>query len=89
METIEIAPKFDTVQIDSKHIWVEWHGLKITYTLPARKAFTEDLYSTYKRAFVEGIALASKWWQLEDCLNRYFNVKGRLITEDLATSANK
>lgn len=77
MKTIKIAPDLDEITIDDEKIHTDWNG-GITYKgniAAIRKAFKDDWL---KSQFQQAIALVSKPWQLENILNNFFQIEGKV-----------
>lgn len=78
MTTIQIAPYREDCRIEGKKIIGVMDGrtfvfeLPINVAMPRKKAVRETMISN----FCEAIALSSKSWQVEDLLNRHWNIEG-------------
>ena len=78
MKTIQIAPNKGACRIDGKKVIGTMDGRTFVFELPERVRMPEDesVRETMINNFCEAIALCSKQWQVEDLLNRHWNIKG-------------
>ena len=78
MKTIQIAPYKEDCRIDGKKVIGTMDGRTFVFELPERVRMPEDeaVRATMISNFCEAIALCSKPWQIEDVLNRHWNIKG-------------
>ena len=78
MKTIQIAPYREDCRIEGKKVIGTMDGRTFVFELPERvsmpraKAVSETMISN----FCEAIALCSKQWQIEDLLNRHWQIEG-------------
>ena len=78
MRTIQIAPHREDCRIEGNKVIGTMNGRTFVFELPERvsmpraKAVRETMISNFR----EAIALCSKWWQIEDLLNRHWQIEG-------------
>lgn len=72
--TIQIAPYDDEITISGNTVSTEFAG-GIKYIAEGLDRFKEEVV---KRAFSTAIAIASKRWHLEEMLNEYFKLDGKV-----------
>lgn len=78
MKTIQIAPYKKDCRIDGKKIIGTMGERTFVFELPKNVGMPVDdpTRDTMLHNFCEAIALCSKQWQVEDCLNRHWGIKG-------------
>lgn len=72
--TVQIAPYDDEITISGNTVSTEFAG-GIKYTAKGLELFKEEVV---KSAFSVAIAMASKRWELEEFLNEYFRLDGKV-----------
>lgn len=72
--TVQIAPYPEEVTISGNTVSTEFAG-GIKYTAEGLEHFKEEVV---KSAFSVAIAVASKRWELEEMLNEYFRLDGKV-----------
>ena len=84
MKTIQIAPYRKDCRIDGKKVIGTMDGRTFVFELPKRVRMPEDkpTRETMISNFCEAIALCSKAWQVEDCLNRHWGIEGGKFYEE-------
>lgn len=84
MKTIQIAPNREDCRIEGKKVIGTMDGRTFIFELPENvrmpraKAVRETMISN----FCEAIALCSKRWQVEDLLNRHWQIEGGKFREE-------
>lgn len=78
MKTIQIAPYKEDCRIVGKKVTGKMGGRKFVFELPEEVDMPQDRATReiMKRDFRQAIALCSKFWQIEDLLNRHWNIEG-------------
>lgn len=75
IKSIKIAPDIEEITIEGDVMHTDFAG-GITYTAEGMGLMYKDTF--LKCAFQEAIALASKRWILEQCLNDYLHLNGKI-----------
>lgn len=76
MKTIQIAPYEKDCKISGNSVIGKMGGRTFVFEIPAKYEIPADLAGTMISNFCEAIALCSKPWQVEDLLNRHWNIEG-------------
>lgn len=76
MKTIQIAPYKKDCRIDGNKVTGTMDGRTFVFEVPEKYNIPEDLKDTMISNFCEAIALCSKQWQVEEVLNRHWQIKG-------------
>lgn len=74
VKTIKIAPDSDEITIIKNEMYTDFGG-GIRYIARGLNKYTEEYL---KWIFGSCIAMCSKRWQIEECLNRELGLKGRV-----------
>lgn len=82
MKTIQIAPYKKDVRIIDNMIIAKMRNLKIILCLPEKVEMPKDKksHSIMKDNLIEAIALCSKTWQIEELLDKHWQIKGCKIS---------
>ena len=82
MKTIKIAPDREECRIEGNKVIGTMDGRTFVFEIPKNYTIPADLVETMISNFREAIALCSKPWQVEDCLNRHWNIDGGKFYEE-------
>lgn len=84
MRTIQIAPYREDCRIEGNKVIGTMDGRTFVFVVPkgVRMPSDEATRQTMISNFCEAIALCSKQWQVEDCLNRHWQIKGGKFYEE-------
>lgn len=74
MKTIQIAPRMDEIQVQGNEIRTDFAG-GVTYTAEGLRKYRDEYL---KDAFRQAIALCSKRWQIEQLLNDFLHLEGKI-----------
>lgn len=76
MKTIQIAPYKKDCHIDGNKVTGTMDGRTFVFEVPEKYNIPEDLKDTMISNFCEAIALCSKQWQIEEVLNKHWQITG-------------
>lgn len=76
MKTIQIAPYREDCRIEGHKILGTMDGRTFVFEMPETVIWAKDQEETMIRNFQEAIALCSKPWQIEYCLNSHWDIEG-------------
>ena len=76
MKTVKIAPDREECRFEDNKVIGTMDGRTFVYEIPKEYTVPENLVETMIESFREAIALCSKQWQVEDCLNRHWSITG-------------
>lgn len=84
MRTIQIAPNREDCRIEGKKVIGTMDGRTFVFELPksVRMPRAKVVKDAMIRNFCEAIALCSKPWQVEDLLNRHWQIEGGKFREE-------
>lgn len=84
MKTIQIAPYKKDCKIEDNKVIGTMNGRTFVFELPknVRMPKDEPTRQAMINNFCEAIALCSKRWQIEDCLNRHWQIIGGKFYEE-------
>lgn len=75
-KTIQIAPNREDCKIEGQKVIGKFDGRTLVFEIPAKYNIPEGIKETMIHNFREAIALCSKPWQIEWCLNQHWNIEG-------------
>lgn len=86
-DDLKIAPDLEEIEFVNKRNGIScvFNKQVITYKTPPGVVFNNN-DEFHKKAFQSAIALSSKPWQLEQALNKMYNVHGTLETKPVKQS---
>lgn len=74
MKTIQIAPHMNEIEVNGNQIHTNFAG-GVTYTAEGLEKYKDEFL---KDAFRQAIALCSKRWQIEELLNDFLHLDGKV-----------
>lgn len=82
MKTIQIAPYKKDCKVENNRVIGTMDGRTFVFEIPIKYHVSPKIHETLISNFCEAIALCSKPWQVEWCLNQHWNIEGGKFHEE-------